>query len=862
MIKKRIVVMRAGVFLLFILCLSVHSTTTQNQGVILTFHQWPSPESQKKLTKALNIYDLTLSKSFKNFKTLVFQWSAKNTPPEKAQFVCGLLESYRFLKSCQANSRLVPQKNTLPLTPTEASTLCLKSDSSSSCLKNQTNVVEEVKTLKKQVEENLPVCELTRSRLKLKSGTLSDFWAQELVGADLVREELKKAPPLPEDYKLIAVLDDFKKKEAPLTPVNEPPPPPDPTLHGISVRNLISSDREGVSVLPALHPGQIDDLHTHLPSETLEVTGLLKNKQVSFINYCLGPTQKPGLLNQKRESEHLSIENEAFKSLPDSIIVNSAGNWFMKPIPEKHIQSPNMIIVGSFSPAGLVSGFSQSDSKVSVLAPSDYYITSLNNEGEYESFGGTSGASPLVTGALAAFEWLSGHHPSPEEAKHLLEQTAIPTLESVFENPPRNGAGILNAYKLARVAQRLKNRCQTNTACLRAEIQNTDLYQFPKNDHLYHQIATVFPECAKNQAGPLPRRAGVRGFSCNHKKTVLNALRREFLLFPQDPALLNHLSCIYRSRGLTGNAQMFETLNLASRGKQKIIEAMELQMQALGPESNKETTGDKIAIIRFLTNFPTEERTRRVLTQTAFDEHPLVKKILAQTATHNNDPDILNTLSEDNDPSVRTQAALFQIQNGNPNGKRVLENLLKDINRQAGPLSGIEVAKESFIDPQLLSDTALKLGEEGEWLTLALATSPHRDIRIQAVEPAINLPAAQGTMILDRLARDPDQQVREKVLQLAIQTQGENAVSALKIMAQSPSKPLRQEIEHMISDYQDFIKSMEGEFRTRTIAPADVFQIRQNLLKAGAKYGKVERYKVKRKKTVRDRRVKSVRKIR
>ena len=61
------------------------------------------------------------------------------------------------------------------------------------------------------------------------------------------------------------------------------------------------------------------------------------------------------------------------------------------------------------------------------MAPGDYYLTSVDGDGNYRQFGGTSGATPLVTGSLAGFEWLSGYHPTAEEAKILLEKTAILT---------------------------------------------------------------------------------------------------------------------------------------------------------------------------------------------------------------------------------------------------------------------------------------------------------------------------------------------------------------------------------------------------------------------------------------------------
>ena len=60
-----------------------------------------------------------------------------------------------------------------------------------------------------------------------------------------------------------------------------------------------------------------------------------------------------------------------------------------------------MIVVGSLDPSGFASKFSQSHQHVTVLAPSDSFITALGVDGKFSKFGGTSGAAPLVSGAIA-----------------------------------------------------------------------------------------------------------------------------------------------------------------------------------------------------------------------------------------------------------------------------------------------------------------------------------------------------------------------------------------------------------------------------------------------------------------------------
>ena len=108
---------------------------------------------------------------------------------------------------------------------------------------------------------------------------------------------------------------------------------------------------------------------------------------------------------------------------------------------------------------------------------------------------------PLVTGSLAGFEWLSGYHPTAEEAKLLLEKTAVPTIHSVFEDPKKNGKGMLNAYKLGIVAQRLKEKCKNIHHCFKKEIRNPENYQFSAAPSVLDNVRSAFPQCSNHIEG-------------------------------------------------------------------------------------------------------------------------------------------------------------------------------------------------------------------------------------------------------------------------------------------------------------------------------------------------------------------------
>ena len=190
----------------------------------------------------------------------------------------------------------------------------------------------------------------------------------------------------------------------------------------------------------------------------------------SFINNSMswGP-------ERKRVAPFIKVDvgRSAYKGLnalsPPSIVVTAAGNDHPKPITNlknKAAKNFNAIIVGSMAPNGNRSYFSQQGEAVHIMAPSDHYITSSNKDGSYRRFGGTSGATPLVTGSLAGFEWMAGYHPTAAEAKILLEKTAIPTLSS-NDKPQKNGVGMVNAYKLGMVGKRLKQMCGNNVSCFK-----------------------------------------------------------------------------------------------------------------------------------------------------------------------------------------------------------------------------------------------------------------------------------------------------------------------------------------------------------------------------------------------------------
>ena len=129
-----------------------------------------------------------------------------------------------------------------------------------------------------------------------------------------------------------------------------------------------------------------------------------------------------------------------------TLVVTGAGNEFPDPIESvKRELLGEIIIVGSSDPSGDASWFSAAGDKVTICAPSDVHLQTIGSDGCI-SFSGTSGATPLVTGALADVLSIL---PSltVSEAIHMLRKTAV--IGAVLS---------LNYYKLMRVTAKLANQ--------------------------------------------------------------------------------------------------------------------------------------------------------------------------------------------------------------------------------------------------------------------------------------------------------------------------------------------------------------------------------------------------------------------
>ena len=537
------------------------------RGVIIKFRKnLPSRKNRNKLREILKSRSLKKTKNLRSFQSQLAEWESGGLKTlRQAESACAKIEKLSFVERCNADFLLpslsdanesVRLKSTgFSLTEAGFSDVSPKDETleagfSPECVSCREPLVNPGPGGSLSfAPTDIRTCNLISHKRELMDGDLSDYWAQEMTGADLLRKELEKIS-LPQRKNWIAAFD---------TPGQD--------RHDISVKNIISGDGPQ-AVLP-----ELSNTAVHDTTDNDQYKSVFADYQTQFPGDYMRHAENiqktaPHFINNSMKWRENEVIYDVFKKLsPPSVIVVGAGNDFPQELDKMQIKASkelDIVLVGSLGPNGTASDFSQSGEEIHILAPSDTWLSSVGQHGEYKKFGGTSGAAPQVTGALAGFEALSGYHPSTEEAKILLRKTAFPTLHS-HEEPQMNGAGLLNSFKLGEVAKRLKKKCQNKSSfCFKEEILNEENYRFDQDESLNGDLKDVFPKCAANRVQSPEEEPA----DCERKGRAFERLRKAIFLNPKESReFVKTLSCIYAEGDFHQNAKAYDMLSAALGSK-------------------------------------------------------------------------------------------------------------------------------------------------------------------------------------------------------------------------------------------------------------------------------------------------------
>ena len=343
------------------------------------------------------------------------------------------------------------------------------------------------------------------------------FWAQHYVGADLFRKELEQSQSL-KTHNPASFIDvwDTSREE-----------------HGEYVSQIIAGPQ----------PSALIPFETILPYRDLDERNYIENYRKLFTN-CLQTRSCPIYINNSMGWNNSSTIAyfAAILSSRGSTLIAAAGNE-NSPVPAIRNQlakNNRLLLVSSLDPDGYPSKFTNFGETVTIAAPADFSLRSYNFKGDQTDFGGTSGATPLVTGALGGFSLLSGYPLNTWEAKFLLQKTSIPLPWTPKEHLV--GVGMLNAYKISRVALALKERCHTSpehNECISDALRSENTYQFERESTKLMSSATkFFPECFPETA------SSATTINACQRTEAFHDLRKAAFLDSSNTQAWSALSCV------------------------------------------------------------------------------------------------------------------------------------------------------------------------------------------------------------------------------------------------------------------------------------------------------------------------------
>jgi len=377
------------------------------------------------------------------------------------------------------------------------------------------------------------------------AGKLSPYWAQELIGADLAKtfvaaqNEIKEVRVAVQDQTINFDLLPQSRMEpgvAARFSVEQKAIMLSSHTHATAVINLILGDGPfGVSEssrIVAFHKVDADpDGRSRLP---------IDNRLLAIESYA---QTRPQLLNISTSVGNETDDSRAFARLSQKTILVAATGNDSTPL-EPALKNFPGILVGNLSPVGVTERGSRSGPEVTIVAPSSTFLLSKFNDdpskqseggSNIRPFGGTSGAAPLVTGALANGISIIGDM-TLAEAKRILCGSAIPILSTSESSV--DGCGMVNAYKLVRVAKRLKD--------LGWPANRDSLLKNPQSFDFSAEAHSLLAKAKKQ----------FQSRKCEDRKLAFEMLRQSYLLDPR-PESAELLAKVLESQGLDLNAAFY-----------------------------------------------------------------------------------------------------------------------------------------------------------------------------------------------------------------------------------------------------------------------------------------------------------------
>lgn len=369
-----------------------------------------------------------------------------------------------------------------------------------------------------------------RTALQVEGMSLTPFWATEYIGADLVKEEMGQRHDV--NRVPVSIFDVGFEKDHLNNPLKievdfaKNGRRKVKGHHGTSVANIINGD--GLQSVSDV----VDYVQLRNVSPAIYYASVVKE--------LMNLETRPMVISNSVGWTGANLVKDLAKNVDQAGIVwvLAAGNEYPEAMNPVESEAP-VLIVGSYSPFGQQTIYSQESSTLAILAPADEYMASIDGDGNQVTFGATSGATPLVSGTIANAKAIM---PSLNrtQATILLKKTAIRSLNFYYRE---NKTGLLNAYKFFSAVSEIKATCGSDLECIDKEINSfTDLKN--KVTHL-HSVAKEY--CSGSNF--MTRKA-------------LDELRKDYLKSPEDESLSTLLSCVYRKAGFSLNADYYENVYL------------------------------------------------------------------------------------------------------------------------------------------------------------------------------------------------------------------------------------------------------------------------------------------------------------